>query len=99
MCPGCSAAGDLYTLQAKAAPPPAGAPPLPEALQLNKLDVNTPRVPDAARQQIGFQQIGSTCSRDATVAIRLNTANSDYVGRKYRDILGAALHPVFKCTG
>lgn len=50
MCPGCSAAGDLYTLQAKAAPPPAGAPPLPEALQLNKLDVNTPRVPDAARQ-------------------------------------------------
>lgn len=50
MRPGCSAAGDLYTLQAKAAPPPAGAPPLLEALQLNKLDVNTPRVPDAARQ-------------------------------------------------
>lgn len=50
MHPGCSAAGDLCTLQAKAAPPPAGAPPLVEALQLSKLDVNTQRVPDAARQ-------------------------------------------------
>lgn len=92
MCPGCSAAGDLYTLQAKAAPPPppAGAPPLLEALQLNKLHVNTPR---------SFHQIGSACSRDATAAIRSNAANSDYVGRKYRDVLGAALHPVFKCTG
>lgn len=40
---------DLYTLQAKAAPPPAGVLPLLEALQLNKLDVNM-RVPDATQQ-------------------------------------------------
>lgn len=65
MCSRCSVAGDLYTLQAKAAAPPAGVPPLLEALQLNKLDVHT-RVPDATQQ---FSSKWMHVVREATMVI------------------------------
>lgn len=70
MCSCRSVAGDLYTLQAKAAPPPAGAQPVLEALQLNKLDVNTPCVPDATLQFLwNWMHVFQRCCRRDSLAL------------------------------
>lgn len=67
MCSCCSAVGDLYTMQAKAAPPPAGVPPLLEALPLNRLDINTLCVPDA--MLLFFIKLDNRCCHGDLVAL------------------------------